>query len=30
MKKLLDIIADEVKDAFEKAGYDREAGKVTV
>ena len=30
MKKFLDLISQEMKDAFEKAGYDRELGKVTV
>ncbi len=30
MKKFLDLISEEMKDAFEAAGYDRELGKVTV
>ena len=30
MQKFLDIISEEVKQAFEAAGYDRELGKVTV
>ena len=30
MDKLLDLISKEVKDAFEKAGYKREAGKVSI
>ena len=30
MEKLLDLISKEVMDAFEKAGYKREAGKVSV
>ena len=30
MKKLLDLISNEMKDAFEAAGYDRELGKVSV
>lgn len=29
MKKLLDLISDEMKDAFEQAGYARDLGKVT-
>ncbi len=29
MKKFLDLISEEMKDAFEAAGYDRELGKVT-
>lgn len=29
MKKFLDLISEEMKDAFEAAGYDREFGKVT-
>jgi arginyl-tRNA synthetase len=29
MKKLIDLISEEMKDAFEAAGYDRELGKVT-
>jgi arginyl-tRNA synthetase len=30
MNKLLDIISEEMKNAFETAGYDRELGKVTL
>ena len=30
MKKFLDLIAEEIKNAFEAAGYDRELGKVTL
>ena len=30
MKKFLDLISNEMKQAFEAAGYDRELGKVTV
>ena len=30
MKKLLDLISDEIKNAFEAAGYERELGKVTI
>lgn len=30
MKKFLDLISDEMKEAFEAAGYDRELGKVTL
>ena len=30
MKKFLDLISEEMKDAFETAGYDRELGKVTL
>lgn len=30
MKKFLDLISEEMKDAFEKAGYERELGKVTL
>lgn len=30
MKKILDVISDEMKNAFETAGYDRELGKVSV
>lgn len=30
MKKILDLISDEMKKAFEEAGYDRELGKVTI
>ena len=30
MKKVLDLIADEMKKAFEEAGYDKELGKVTI
>ncbi|MBD5541582.1 MAG: arginine--tRNA ligase [Lachnospiraceae bacterium] len=30
MKKLLDVISEEMMQAFEAAGYDRELGKVTV
>lgn len=30
MKKILDLISDEMKDAFEQAGYARELGKVTL
>ena len=30
MEKFLDLISDEMKQAFEAAGYDRELGKVTV
>lgn len=30
MKKILEIISDEMKDAFEQAGYERELGKVTL
>ncbi len=30
MKKFLDLISEEMKNAFEAAGYDRELGKVTV
>lgn len=30
MEKLLDVISEEMKQAFEAAGYDRELGKVTV
>lgn len=30
MKKILDLIAEEMKQAFEQAGYDRELGKVTI
>jgi arginyl-tRNA synthetase len=30
MKKLLDLISEEMMNAFEAAGYDRELGKVTV
>ena len=30
MKKILDLISEEMKNAFEAAGYDRELGRVTV
>ena len=30
MKKFLDLISEEMKQAFEAAGYDRELGKVTL
>ena len=30
MKKILEIISDEMKNAFEQAGYERELGKVTL
>ncbi len=30
MKKLLDLISEEMKDAFEAAGYERELGRVTL
>lgn len=30
MKRFLDLISEEMKDAFEAAGYDRELGKVTL
>lgn len=30
MKKILELISDEVKNAFEAAGYDREAGRVSI
>lgn len=30
MNKILDVISEEVKKAFETAGYDRELGKVTL
>lgn len=30
MKKILEMISDEMKNAFEQAGYDRELGKVTL
>lgn len=30
MKKLLDLISDEMQNAFEQAGYERQAGKVTL
>lgn len=30
MDKLLDVISEEMKNAFEAAGYDRELGKVTI
>jgi len=30
MKKILELISDEVKNAFEQAGYERELGKVTL
>ena len=30
MKKLLELISEEMKNAFEAAGYERELGKVTV
>ena len=30
MQKFLDVVAEEVKEAFEAAGYDRELGKVSV
>ena len=30
MKKLLDLISDEIKNAFEAAGYERELGKATI
>ena len=30
MEKFLDLISNEMKQAFEAAGYDRELGKVTV
>ena len=30
MKKLMEIMAEELSSAFEKAGYDPEYGKVTV
>ena len=30
MKKIIDYIAEELADAFEKAGYDPSYGKVTV
>lgn len=30
MKKILEMISDEMKDAFEQAGYERELGKVTL
>lgn len=29
MKKILDVISEEMKGAFQRAGYDRELGKVT-
>ena len=29
MKKILDVISEEMKEAFQRAGYDRELGKVT-
>ena len=30
MKKILECISEEMKSAFEAAGYDRELGKVTI
>ncbi|MDE6053192.1 MAG: arginine--tRNA ligase, partial [Lachnospiraceae bacterium] len=30
MKKILELISDEMKNAFEQAGYERELGKVTL
>ena len=30
MKKFLDLISEEMKNAFEASGYDRELGKVTL
>ena len=30
MKKFLDLISEEIKQAFEAAGYDAELGKVTL
>ncbi|MDE7427675.1 MAG: arginine--tRNA ligase, partial [Lachnospiraceae bacterium] len=30
MEKLLDLISEEMKKAFEEAGYDRELGRVTL
>ncbi|MDE5825916.1 MAG: arginine--tRNA ligase, partial [Lachnospiraceae bacterium] len=30
MKKILELISDEMKNAFELAGYERELGKVTL
>ena len=30
MNKILDVISEEVKKAFETAGYDRELGRVTL
>lgn len=30
MKKILDLISEELKNAFEAAGYDRELGRVTI
>ncbi|MBO6015850.1 MAG: arginine--tRNA ligase, partial [Lachnospiraceae bacterium] len=30
MKKILDLISEEMQQAFEKAGYEKEAGKVTL
>ena len=30
MKKILDIISDEVMGAFEAAGYEKNAGKVNI
>ena len=30
MKKILELISEELKDAFEAAGYDRELGRVTI
>ena len=30
MKKIIDYIAEELSEAFEKAGYDRTYGKVTL
>ena len=30
MKKIMDLIAEELAEAFEKAGYDRKYAKVTL
>ena len=30
MKKIIDLVADELAEAFEKAGYDRSYAKVTL
>lgn len=30
MKKILELISEEMQQAFEKAGYEKEAGKVTL
>ena len=30
MKKFLDMISEEIRDAFEAAGYERELGKVNL